>query len=252
MKQKVPDIAPKIAPVIKREALPEQIVRQLVGLVSSGQLKPGDRLPAERSLAEDLGVGRPTLREALRALQLLGILDIRHGGGVFVTELEPDTLLGSMDLFLSLDRHNLGTILEARKVIEGALLAFVAKIIEEPTIRKLEANLAELERVLEQSQKAKLDADRVSALAEEFRAIIEEAVGNPILTRAVKSLDVLSAATRKNVTTAGSLERLLQNHRRMVEALVHHDSLAAQQALEAHIDYLGEVCDVTLRDGTDA
>ena len=63
----------EIAPVRKRDALPEQIVRQLVGLVRSGQLKPGDRLPAERALAEEFGVGRPTLREALRALQLLGV-----------------------------------------------------------------------------------------------------------------------------------------------------------------------------------
>jgi DNA-binding FadR family transcriptional regulator len=248
MKQKVPEIAPKIAPVIKREALPQQIVRQLVGLVKSGQLKPGDRLPAERALAEELGVGRPTLREALRALQLLGILDIRHGGGVFVSELQPDTLLGPLHLFLSLDRHNLDTILEARKVIEGALLAFVARIIDDSVIAKLEAKLAELARVVDQSHEGRLDAGRFNELAEEFRAIIEVAVGNPILTRAVKSLDVLSAATRNRLTDVGSLKRLLENHRRMVEALVRRDSLAAQQALEAHIDYLSEVCDVKLRE----
>lgn len=247
MKQKTPDIAPKIAPVIKREALPEQIVRQLVGLVKAGHLKPGDRLPAERTLAEELGVGRPTLREALRALQLLGILDIRHGGGVFVSELEPDTLLGPLHLFLGLDRHKLDTILEARKVIEGALLAYVAKIIDARALRKLEANLAELEEIAAQSRRGKPDVARVNALAEEFRAIIEAAVDNPILTRAVKSLDVLSAATRRSLTSAGSVAQLLGNHRRIVEALVHRDPIAAQRALEAHIDYLGEVCHVELR-----
>jgi GntR family transcriptional regulator, transcriptional repressor for pyruvate dehydrogenase complex len=247
-----PKIGPKIAPKIKREALPSQIVRQIVGLVKSGQLQPGDRLPAERTLAEDLGVGRPTLREALRALQLLGILDIRHGGGVFVSELEPDTLLGPLDLFLSLDRHNLDTILEARKVIEGALLSFVARIIDEDTIKKLEANLAELEKVVNQAREGKPDAGRLNALAEEFRAVIQDAVDNPILTRAVKSLDILSAATRNRLAAVGSLERVLENHRRIVDALVHHDSLSAQRALEAHIDYLSEVCDVTPRAMTGA
>ena len=244
MKKKTLDIAP----VVKREALPEQIVRQLVGLVKSGQLKPGDRLPAERTLAEELGVGRPTLREALRALQLLGILDIRHGGGVFVAELQPDTLLGPLHLFLSLDRHNLDTILEARKVIEGALLSFVAKIVDDSAISKLETNLAELERVVERSRGGEVDGTRFNELAQEFRTIIEDAVDNPILTRAVKSLDVLSAATRNRITAAGSLQRLLENHRRILEALIHHDSLAAQQALEAHIDYLGDVCEVKLRE----
>ena len=241
----------EISPVRKREALPEQIVRQLVGLVKSGQLKPGDRLPAERTLAEDFGVGRPTLREALRALQLLGLLDIRHGGGVFVSELQPDTLLGPLHLFLSLDRHNLGTILEARMVIEGALLAFVARTIDHSVIEKLQQNLAMLKRVVDQARQGKLDADRFNELALEFRAIIEEAVGNPILVRAVKSLDLLSAATRDRLADRGSLERLLENHRHIVEALINHDPAAAQHALEAHIDYLAEACEVNLRRTTD-
>jgi DNA-binding FadR family transcriptional regulator len=247
MKQKILDIAP----LLKREALPEQIVRQLLGLVKSGELKPGDRLPAERTLAESLGVGRPTLREALRALQLLGILDIRHGGGVFVSSLQPDTLLGPLHLFLSLDRHNLDTILEARKVIEGALLAYLARIIDDSVIAKLEANLKELEGVVARSHDGIADS-RFNDLAQEFRGIVEDAVDNPILARAVKSLDVLSEATRRRITKGGTLERLLDNHRRMVEALVRHDAAGAQQALEAHIDYLSEVCDVTLRQHADA
>jgi GntR family transcriptional repressor for pyruvate dehydrogenase complex len=250
MKPKDLKLAPVIAPVIKREALPEQIVRQLVGLVQSGELKPGDRLPAERTLAEELGVGRPTLREALRALQLLGILDIRHGGGVFVAALQPDTLLGPLHLFVSLDHHNLDTILEARKVIEGALLAFVARIIDDRAIDGLRANLQEFERAVEESRDGKIDAGRFDELAQQFRSIVEESVDNPILVRAAKSLDVLSAATRDRITQAGSLERLLENHRHMVEALVRHDPDAVQQALEAHIDYLAEVCAVSLRDTT--
>lgn len=250
MKQKTPDIALKIAPGIRREALPEQIVRQLLGLVKSGHLKPGDRLPAERVLAGKLGVGRPTLREALRALQLLGIVDIRHGGGVFVTGLEPETLLGPLHLFLDLDQHSLETILEARRVVEGAVLAFVARIIDEPAIAKLKASVAELEAVIARSPTGELDAGRISVLAEEFRGTIEAAVGNSILIRAVKSLDILTTATRQRALSTVSAGRLLDNHRRIVEALVQRDPLAAQRALEAHIDYLGEVSHVTLRGAT--
>lgn len=247
MNQKTPDIAPKMAAALKREALPEQIVRQLLGLVKSGHLKAGDRLPAERTLAEELGVGRPTLREALRALQLLGIVDIRHGGGVFVTGLEPEALLGPLHLFLHLDQHSFQTILEARKVIEGAVLAFVAQIIDEPAIAKLEAHVAELEALVASSPTGKLDAEQISVLAEEFRGTIEAAVGNSILTRAVKSLDVLSTAARERALSAVPAGRLLDNHRRMVEALARRDPHAAQRALEEYLDYLGEVNQVTLR-----
>lgn len=228
-----------IAPITRREALSAQIVRQLLAMLRSGELEPGDRLPAERALADQLGVGRPTLREALRALQLLGILDIRHGGGVFVSRMEPDALLGPVPLLLSLDEHDLDTILEARKVIEGALLAFVARSIDDALIERLEANLAKLEELLEES--AVIDKSRVHELAREFRGMIEEAVDNPILIRAVKSLDVLSGATRDRLLAAGSLQQLLINHRRIVQALIRHDPVAAQQALEEHIDYLLEV-----------
>ncbi|HNR21832.1 MAG TPA: FadR/GntR family transcriptional regulator [Steroidobacteraceae bacterium] len=249
--KKAPHIAPRIVPVIKREGLPEQIVRQLVGLVKSGHLKPGDRLPAERTLAEELGVGRPTLREALRALQLLGIVDIRHGGGVFVTGLDPDTLLGPLHLFLGLDRHKLETILEARKVVEGAVLAFVARVIDDDAIARLQANLAALEAAINsQPHVGTLDVRRVNALAEEFRAIIEGAVSNPILSRAVKGLDSLTTATRNRALSAVPADRLLANHRRIVEALAQRDPAAAQRALEAHIDYLGEASQVTLRGKT--
>lgn len=224
-------------------------MRQLAGLVKRGELEPGDRLPAERVLAEMLGVGRPTLREALRALQLLGIVDIRHGGGVFISELQPDTLLGPLHSFLAVDRHDIGTVLEARRVIEGALLAFVARIIDERALARLDANLAKFETIVEAPDEGGPDRGNINALAEEFRAIIDEAVDNPILTRALTTLDILSTATRYRMTALGSLQQLLANHRRIVETLRAHDPAAAQRALEAHIDYLCDICGVKSRAG---
>jgi GntR family transcriptional regulator, transcriptional repressor for pyruvate dehydrogenase complex len=234
-----------IEPIAKREALPAQIVRQLAGLVRRGELQPGDRLPAERALAEQLGVGRPTLREALRALQLLGVLDIRHGGGVFVSELQPDTLLGPLHFFLNLEPHDIGTVLEARRIIEGAVLAFVAGVIDDSALAKLESNLEAFRVLVESSeQDGAVAAAEINKLAEEFRSIIENAVGNPILNRAVTSLDILSTATRYHITEKSSLRQLLVNHRRIVAALAAHDPDAARRALEAHIDYLCEICGV--------
>ncbi len=245
----MPDKTLDIQPIAKREALPEQIVRQLAALVRRGDLQPGDRLPAERALAEQLGVGRPTLREALRALQLLGVLDIRHGGGVFVSELQPDTLLGPLHSFLSLERHDLGTVLEARAIIEGAVLAFVARVIDERSLAKLERNLEAFQALVDSGDDEQAAGTRINKLAEEFRATIVEAVDNPILNRAVTSLDILSTATRYRMTEKSSLSQLLVNHRRIVAALAARDPDAARRALEAHIAYLGEICDVQFRGG---
>ena len=194
-------------------------------------------------MAENLGVGRPTLREALRALQLLGIVDIRHGGGVYVAAIEPDTLLGPLHLYISLDRHSVKTIFEARKVIEGAVLAFVAKDISSELITRLKGNLQKFERTIEKLGQEGSDPLQVNVLAQEFRDIVEEACDNPILNRALRSLDILSDATRTRLTEVKSAEQLLLNHKRIVGALLAHDPQQAQRAAEAHIDYLSECCE---------
>ena len=78
------------------------LVARVLGMVSTGSLKPGDQLPPERKLAETFNVSRPTLREALRALAVLGVVEVRHGGGIFVSQLEASDLLGPLTFFLTL------------------------------------------------------------------------------------------------------------------------------------------------------
>ena len=80
------------APIAKK-AVSELVVQRVLDLIKNGQLTPGEKLPSERDLSGILGVSRPTVREALRALSILGVLEIRHGGGVFVTSLEASELL---------------------------------------------------------------------------------------------------------------------------------------------------------------
>lgn len=230
-----------IKPLEKRESLAEQLVPQLIQLVQSGELKPGDKLPGQRELADMLGVARPTLRESLRALQLLGILDIHHGGGVYVSEISPDTLLGPLHLFVSFDKHSLRTVLEARKVIEGAVLANVATKTDDELIQKLQANLDKLALAIKEN--GENETLQLEALSAEFRAAIEAAVDNPILTRSLKSLGILSSASRLKLQSGGCNTQLLKNHQHIVQALVDKSPAAAQQALEAHIDYLLEVCE---------
>ena len=75
---------------IQRQGVAEKVVHRILELVKSGNLKAGDRLPAERKLIEIFGVSRPTLREALRSLSILGVIEMRHGGGAFVTDLRPN------------------------------------------------------------------------------------------------------------------------------------------------------------------
>src|SRR6476660_7956223 len=81
---------------VTRDALPDQIASRLIGLISERQLKAGDRLPAERELAASMGVSRSSLREALRALAMLGVTEMRHGDGTYLTNLQPGSLMRSV------------------------------------------------------------------------------------------------------------------------------------------------------------
>ena len=92
---------------VSRDALPDQIASRLIALITERQLKAGDRLPPERELAATMGVSRSSLREALRALAMLGVADMRHGDGTYLTNLQPDSLMRSVGLVLAMSDSGL-------------------------------------------------------------------------------------------------------------------------------------------------
>ena len=134
----------KIDP-IAREGASEKVVHRLLALVKAGDLKPGDRLPGERELAEMFHVSRPTIREAVRALAVLGVVKSRHGGGIFVSALEAADLLGPLSFFLTLQEMEVDGLYQARAVIEGEIAALAAAAAK-PT------ELAELERLIREQE----------------------------------------------------------------------------------------------------
>ena len=101
---------------ITRTAIPDMVVNRILDLIREGVLKPGQKLPPERELAVNIGVGRPSLREALRALSLLGVVDIRQGEGVFVSNLSAESLLAPLHFFVSLDPEHLNDLFKAQDV----------------------------------------------------------------------------------------------------------------------------------------
>ena len=99
-----------------KEGVAHSVVNRILDLIRTGMLRAGDRLPSERELIDILAISRPSLREALRALSMLGVIESRHGGGAFVSNLEARTLLAPLDFFLSLSETNLADAFEkARK-----------------------------------------------------------------------------------------------------------------------------------------
>ena len=214
---------------IKREVVAEQVAQKLLSLVQSGNLRPGQQLPPERELAVMLDVSRPSLREALRALSLLGVVRIRPGGGAFVTALEPEALLAPIHFFISLDAENLESLFDARILVESGIARLAASRISK-------AGIAKLKRCLDAEGQDLDDVDQFIASDEVFHKTIFDAVDNPFLRKIATSLHVLGQASRELTGhIPGVIDQSLVDHRRILAAIVAKDPEKAGEAMEAHL-----------------
>lgn len=225
---------------INAEKISTAIVRQIEGLILQGVLRPGDRLPAERELAERMDVSRPTLREALAELEQSGLTVARPGGGTFVADV-----LGSafapplIALFASHDRA-LFDYLSFRRDVEGLAAAQAAENATEADLDVINQVFARFEAAT--AKRIPEDAARLDA---EFHMAIVEAAHNVVMTHMMRSLyELLVKGVFYNRRIVYGLragrERLLEQHRAIRDAVVARDSVAARKAVEVHMDFVAE------------
>lgn len=215
---------------IERSGVSEMLVQQMLGFVTAGRLKAGDKLPSERDLAERFGVSRPTVREALRGLAILGVLEIRHGGGAFVTALDARELLGPLYFFLSLSDASVEQLYHARRLIEGEICALAATRV---TPLQLE-NLSDL---IEAQDKVRHDVGQYLQLDSEFHEVLGQICDNPFLARASQSLNVLGIEFRKQAARTKAVpSRSISDHKAILAALTAGDEEAARAAMVSHMN----------------
>jgi len=215
---------------ISRSSLAEEIAFKLLNLIREKKLLPGDKLPPERELATLMSVSRPSLREALRALAIMKVIEIRQGDGTYVTSLEPKQLVEHLEFVFSLDDSTFLELFEARRVVEVGLVALAAERITEEQI-------AELEHVLE---KAVENVDNLEAFVEvdyELHELIGQVAGNAMLSRFMTSIGQISRASRMRTARLPDMRsEAVADHQKIVRALKARDPRAAQQAMLDHLD----------------
>jgi GntR family transcriptional repressor for pyruvate dehydrogenase complex len=219
-----PDVEP-----IKSTRIYEEIVRQIKALVQEGRLKSGDRLPPERDLAESFKVSRASVREALRTLESLGLIEIRPGEGTFVREISVEALIEPLALVILSQREAVGELFEARRLLEPAIAALAAR-------RASREEVHEMERILDEQAK-EVEAGR-TGLAQDaaFHAAIAGSAHNRAITRIVNALmDLLAQSREESLQTPGRPTRSHQDHRRILEAIQRRDGPLAQAAMLDHV-----------------
>ncbi|OYU39857.1 MAG: transcriptional regulator [Pseudorhodobacter sp. PARRP1] len=214
---------------IQRESVAEMVVRRILDMVKSGVLKAGDALPPERDLAVSLDVSRPSVREAMRGLAVLGVVKSRQGGGAYISDLGPDALLGPLQFYLSLEQMNIRELYDARALIES-------DVARRAAVNITEADLARLETLLATQHDTIGDALAFRKSDFEFHEIIWIGSGNAFLKRIGESLNVIGLEFRKRASERpGVLQQSLQDHRRLLDALKARDPAAAAAAAEVHM-----------------
>ncbi|MGW7252252.1 MULTISPECIES: FadR/GntR family transcriptional regulator [Streptomyces] len=211
-------------------AVTDEAIEKIKGMIVSGALRPGDRLPKESELAAELGLSRNSLREAVRALSLIRILDVRQGDGTYVTSLDPQLLLEAMSFVV--DFHRDDTVLEflaVRRILEPAATAMAAGRIGLAELDSLEAQL----NALGPSPSVE---DLVAGDLEFHRGIVA-ASGNSVLCSLLDGLSGPTTRARiwRGLTQKDAVARTLTEHRAILGALRDRDAEAARAWATVHI-----------------
>ncbi len=215
---------------LARRTYTADAIRTIKDMILDGRLAPGQRLPAERALCEALGVSRPTVREAIRSLQAMNIVESRHGAGTFVSSLSTEELLRPLQFAMSLAEGGLEHLFEVRLLLEPGAAALAAERATPDQI----AGLRDCARRAE--QEAAVDADAMVRLDAELHERIVEASGNPLLQHLWSATKALGVESRRYTVRLPEVPpHTVTEHVAIAEAVAGGDAAAARAAMEAHI-----------------
>jgi len=221
--------------IVQSSRLYEQIVDQIEQSVQKGDLKPGDQLPAERELAEQFGVSRTAVREAVKALREKGLVEAYPGKGTFITSGSSNPMRQSLDRMMrSAQVDATSSLVEVREILEPEIAALAA-------VRATEENLNSLREAVAVMDAAKRDPDAYIEADLDFHLELAEAAANPLILSLIDSIvGVLREQRMRIFEVDGGPDRGQYHHKKILEAVEHQDAPGAREAMRAHLRQVRE------------
>ncbi|HEY8467261.1 MAG TPA: FadR/GntR family transcriptional regulator [Solirubrobacterales bacterium] len=214
---------------LARRGFTTDTVSAIKGMILDGRLRPGDQLPSERALSEALGVSRPTVREAIRSLQAMNIVETRQGSGTFVSSLSVEELLRPLQFALALSDFAMEHLFEVRLMLEPGAAELAAE-------RATDDEIEDLKECAKLGRAGDLDAERLVALDIELHERIATAAHNPLLQRLLASISELAEESRLyTVRLPGVAGKTVSEHDEIVAAIAARDPGRARLAMTEHI-----------------
>jgi GntR family transcriptional repressor for pyruvate dehydrogenase complex len=219
---------------IRRSPLYEEVAERLRQFIDVQKLKPGDRLMSERELAERLGVSRTSVRQALTALRVSGLVDIRHGDGVYLMR-SPEDVVPSLAEELLQSHAQLPAIMEVREALEAQTARLAAR-------RRTDADLDAMRDALH-DMAAAIERGEDGAEADlRFHGAITRASHNELLTRLMDQLsEVIDQTRRASLARPGRPPKSLEAHHRILRAIADRDEDGASRAMREHLEVVADV-----------
>jgi len=230
---------------IQPSRLYEQIVAQIQNRIIEGKLRPGDKLPPERELAEQFNVSRTAVREAVKALREKGLVEIRPGKGTYISDIISSTS--------GVVRNSLGVIIAAglgdgmldlvqvREILEAEIATIAARKATEKEIQIMQDAVAVMDEATD-------DADRYIEADLEFHLALAKATQNPLIPVLIDPIINLLQEQRRGIfSVEGGPQRGQAHHKRILEAVIKHDSVAAHQAMVAHLNQVRKDSGLAMR-----
>lgn len=216
---------------IEHTRVSQEAVNQIVGLIESRQLQPGDRLPGERRLVESLGVSRTSVREALRSLEGMGLIEVKAGKGAYVKQPISEFVESTLPHPLLVDRDTLKKLYELREIIETGAATIAA-------LKATEEDLQIMHRAVE-GVEASFAEENLNGMVEadiQFHRAILVATGNDILVRVMDNIaDLLKEMRRTSLSVTEGVQQTIAGHRAILAALERREPELARKAMQTHL-----------------
>ncbi len=221
--------------IVRSSRLYEQIVQQVEDSIVKGVLKPGDQLPPERELAQQFGVSRTAVREAVKALREKGLVEAYPGRGTFITDGTSYAIRQSLDRMIKIGQtEGSGYLVEVREILEPEIAALAAT-------RADDENLAAMREAVAVMDAARQDSDAFIEADLDFHLALAEAAANPLILTLIDSIVGLLREQRTRIfLVEGGPDRGQYHHKRVLEAVEHRDPIGAREAMKAHLRQVRE------------
>ena len=217
--------------VTERRSIAEQVASRILALVKSGNLKTGDKLPTEAQMTLALGISRPALREALKALTVLGVLESRQGGRYTVTDLKPSRLVAPLQFLMFVSDYDVAVHFEARAAVDLDLVRLAVERASDEECRRIA-------RLANDGRSFLGDPVGFRVIDFEFHQTINEAARNPLLKTIAEGLYDIALDVRRIATeTHGVIATSVQDHSLIAGAMARRDTKAAVAAYRDHLDH---------------